>query len=339
MIECTRRVRRALAAIAVGSLAAAAPAAPASTSDGLGRSERARGGVNGPILSTYVGQRKPLFELGLRGATRTILSEADVATASRNGSRIAFTRQVGASEDAIFLADRDGHVLRRIPTPQIEVTAGMTLSPDRRTVVFTGTVYGPSDPPYGRFGIFSVNVDGSDFKVLQEDDFATGTGSSSPRFSPDGSLIAYTRPGPLNERRDIVDNPDVWIMRADGSNQRPVLAHRADGESQPFFSPDGKRLAYVRSTAIFDQKSGKVEGHELSIVTSSLRGRHRRPVTERTFDALHSPVFAPNGRRIAYAREQAIHTIRLDGRRDRAVPGQRTGRQGHEYVPLLWLRR
>src|SRR5215208_1588423 len=55
-------------------------------------------------------------------------------------------------------------------------------------------------------------------------------------WSPDGKRIAFT-----SDRRGSVD---IFVMNADGTQQRPLLRTR-DAEWWPAWSPDGKRLAFV----------------------------------------------------------------------------------------------
>src|SRR3982750_2581034 len=61
---------------------------------------------------------------------------------------------------------------------------------------------------------------------------------SLPQISPDGSQIAYTHrwTDKINDRFET----DIWIMNADGSRRRFLVRG-----SQPTWSPDGRRLAYV----------------------------------------------------------------------------------------------
>ncbi len=60
----------------------------------------------------------------------------------------------------------------------------------------------------------------------------------SPQISPDGQQIVYTRR--WTDKLNDTYQDEVWIMGADGSRNRFLLKG-----SQPRWSPDGRRLAYV----------------------------------------------------------------------------------------------
>ena len=62
--------------------------------------------------------------------------------------------------------------------------------------------------------------------------------ASSQQISPDGSRIVFTRrwTDKVNDKYET----DVWIMNADGSRKRFLVKG-----SQPVWSPDGTRLAYI----------------------------------------------------------------------------------------------
>lgn len=59
------------------------------------------------------------------------------------------------------------------------------------------------------------------------------TGAGDAAYSPDGTLIAFSRDG------------DLWLANADGSGQRRLMTTPKVAEWGPAWSPDGKTLAYT----------------------------------------------------------------------------------------------
>ncbi len=68
--------------------------------------------------------------------------------------------------------------------------------------------------------------------------------ASDPQISPDGETVVYVRNfmDVLSDRR----RSNLWIVRADGSDHRPLTTGLAN-DSSPRWSPDGKRLLYSSS--------------------------------------------------------------------------------------------
>ena len=66
--------------------------------------------------------------------------------------------------------------------------------------------------------------------------------ATDPQIAPDGERIAYVR-----RSNDIMTDrtrSNIWLLRADGSDHRPLLSGAAN-YSSPRWSPDGTRLAYL----------------------------------------------------------------------------------------------
>jgi Tol biopolymer transport system component len=66
--------------------------------------------------------------------------------------------------------------------------------------------------------------------------------ATDPQIAPGGERIAYVR-----RSNDIMTDrtrSNIWLLRADGSDHRPLLSGTAN-YSSPRWSPDGTRLAYL----------------------------------------------------------------------------------------------
>jgi acylaminoacyl-peptidase len=70
--------------------------------------------------------------------------------------------------------------------------------------------------------------------------------ASDPRISPDGLFVAYVRNfmDVKTDRR----RSNLWIVSTDGADHRPLTSGN-DAHSQPRWSPDGSKLAYVTSAS------------------------------------------------------------------------------------------
>jgi len=86
--------------------------------------------------------------------------------------------------------------------------------------------------------VYTMNPDGTNVKQLT--DLGPNNGAYFESWSPDGKQIAFAEyPAP-----DFIGQ--LWIMNADGSNQRQILAESDFFQDRPSFTPDGGALLFTR---------------------------------------------------------------------------------------------
>jgi Tol biopolymer transport system component len=192
----------------------------------------------------------------------------------------------------VFAADPDGGNPRQLTTtPGYDAEA--TTSPDGRTIVFTSVRDGDLD-------IYTMAADGSNVRRLT----STPGYDGGPFFSRDGRSIVYRAHHPgdstdLADYRRLLDaglvrptTLDIWVMDADGSNQRRVTTSAA-ANFAPFFHPDGRRI-------IFSSNIHEPDGRNFDLYLVNLDGSGlERVTTHPDFDGF--PMFSPDGRQLVFA--------------------------------------
>src|SRR5918912_1019509 len=107
------------------------------------------------------------------------------------------------------------------------------------------------------------------------------------RLAPDGTTLAYVV-GSYDERRDKTRS-SIWLATVADGRKRQFTSGEAE-DTQPSWSPDGERLAFV---------STRHEGKPQVFVIDAHGGEPRR-VTSAS-DGAHSPVWSPDGTHLCYA--------------------------------------
>jgi TolB protein len=148
----------------------------------------------------------------------------------------------------------------------------------------------------GTGDIYVMEADGSGQHSLT----SGPDGDWSPAWSPDGSMIAFSR------------NSQIWTMRADGSDLTQVTSPPVRGMSDldPTWSPDGTRIAFRRDF----YHAGHFNSDILAVDPD---GSHQENVTGTEETNEIDPAWSPDGTKIAFSSSpQAwfdIYVINPDG--------------------------
>jgi TolB protein len=210
--------------------------------------------------------------------------------------------------EVLFMSNRDGNgeiYLARAGQDWINLTNDPAAdnwpewSPDGARIVFQSKRSGNLD-------IWVMNADGSSPLQLTHDpepDYL-------PAWSPDGRRITFT--SWRHEPEDTERAPFIYLMNADGSEQRRLVRPSLQTSAGAAWSPDGKLL-------VFSRKNGE-EGATLCIADHD--GANERPLTSDTaYNG--SPVFSHDGTRIAFycsrGDTSALEVMNVDGSGRRVV--------------------
>jgi TolB protein len=191
----------------------------------------------------------------------------------------------------IFTANPDGTNRKRLTSYGI-YTAEATLSPDGNTLVFTSLKDGDLE-------LYLMNVDGSNVRRLTH----TPGYDGGAFFSPDGRQIVYRSWHPtgndLKAYQDLLaqglvrpNRMEIWVMDADGRNQRQVT-QLGGANFAPFFTPDSRRIIFSSN-----HKNPRSRNFDLYLVNADGSGLDQ-VTTDAEFDGF--PMFSPDGRQLVWA--------------------------------------
>jgi Tol biopolymer transport system component len=176
------------------------------------------------------------------------------------------------------------------------------------------TASGLADIAFSSAGrIFVIDANGSDRRqVTGPGTLSRGGGrDSDPAWAPDGSTIAFAR------------GSRIYLMRPDGSGQRPITQRGRGSLSGPQWSPDGQWIAYARA----ERTESK---YKTSIIISRADGSEERTLAAERIGSsskipafLSEPAWSPDGTRVLFTRtilraddyhyHPSVYVVRRDG--------------------------
>ena len=137
----------------------------------------------------------------------------------------------------------------------------------------------------------SVSLTAQGKRLITESDLMKFVWIAEGQISPDGSQVAFTRVT-INEENNEYET-SLWVTAASGSGE-PRRLTSGTRDSSPRWSPDGKTIAFVRST----ERDGKPQPSQIYVL--QLEGGEARAITEIARGA-SAPVWSPDGSRIAFS--------------------------------------
>jgi Tol biopolymer transport system component len=156
-------------------------------------------------------------------------------------------------------------------------------SPDGRRIAFVITTR-----------LYVTNADGSGHRTLARLE-GFGGEVASLAWSPDGRKLLFLAVHFSAPRCAYCDR--LWVLNADGSGLRDLTRTLSGGfgspASDPVWSPDGRRLAFVRLNT----------RHGVYVINAD--GSGVRNLTPKPRGAIYAaPAWSPDGRKIAFASER-----------------------------------
>ena len=175
--------------------------------------------------------------------------------------------------------------------------------PDGKSLIWTstrdnldmnpGNYSDPKDYPQGA-ELYTSNLDGSNVKRLTNNKYY----DAEVAYSPDGTLILFGR--------QIDGKMDLWLMDADGTNERQVTHTDDWQEGGAFIMSDNETIIY----RAWKREDEGQRGLNMQISTIKIDGKGMKHITGD--DATHwAPYPSPDGKYFAYIKVLPPHNYEI----------------------------
>lgn len=252
-----------------------------------GAGSRLAGELEGQIL--FSGHDEPssgdVYKMDADGSNVTRVRSASTwdkePAWSPDGSRIAFSTLPPTGNWSIHTMDNDGSdVVRVTKDPGFDFSPAW--SPDGTQIAFVR----------GNGSLHVVNTDGSGDRQLDSSSYAFYSG---PEWSPDGTKIVFVKSDREKSHRICADG-ELHMVSPDGSD----LVRLTDDDAYDFapaWSPDGSRIAFMRSNR---------SDYAWDIYVMNSDGSDLRRLTDFPgYDG--NPAWSPDGTLIAFSSDRATN--------------------------------
>jgi dipeptidyl aminopeptidase/acylaminoacyl peptidase len=153
----------------------------------------------------------------------------------------------------------------------------------------------------------SIPDPGAAKRAITEKDLFNFVWTADPQVSPDGSRAVFTRV--VTDEKHTGYETSIWMVATSG-HEDPVRMTNGKHDAHPRWSPDGKRIAFVRGGEKDD--TGKPRPPQIAIL--SLAGGEARIMTDLPKSSA-APVWSPDSKRIAFLSSTTPEDIEKEQRK------------------------
>lgn len=217
---------------------------------------------------------------------------------SPDGTHIAYAAQTGTLEEdqrltEIYVMRADGTEKRRL-TSNDALDGSPSWSPDGEWIAFTRIT--EPGAATARSGIVVMDAGGGN--EVQITRSALPSVDASPAWSPDGTLIAFTRAAPSAGSDD--PGAGIYVVSPEGGEPRKLT----DDGTEPDWSPDGARIAFTSYRDRFGRTCFHECGISGEIYVLDIESGQKRRLTESEANDV-SPAWSPDGSSIAFVSDRS----------------------------------